>query len=1417
MPSKQSNYKTMKKAFSLSKNIVVTLLYACLSIYSFGQQTRNYINNWYLGDAVGISFNTGAAVNVMSAIDAYEATTSYSDGAGNTLFYAGANNLTTGGNGFTVWDASHNTMPNADISIDYSSSCGLVTAPVPGNCDQFYVFHLSSTGPGWGVYASLIDMTLPGNGTGGSPLGDVVPGFKDSLIYGGDNLAEKLKIVQQGNTENYWLIARSMTADIFYTFEVSASGITVIPIVSTISATTFPSAPMPSPITGWLAVNKSRTLIAEASGLVPNAVLYNFDNNTGVLSLSELLMSGTFGVDIPHGVEFSPSGTVLYVNWLEGSNNSYISSFDMTVGSPGIAATRQDFLIASAGNQSGALVKAPDGNIYGIRGFTSQLTVITTPENYLTPTILNPGFNPAPGVSEFGLPNNTYYYHPDNFIDTLAGNDRTGSCSTYQTEIGAIGYDSIWAEYSWSPTAMLVGSSSEATPQTINLSADQEYILHVIHECGDTIKSDTVMVTVGAPLVVTLTTNSPICENQLLSLSAFPSGLSAGSYSWIGPNGPFGGAGLSTVDIIPIGNPIAGGWYYVTVDDGACAGVDSAFVISNSTYNIFDTIAICSGTNYTYADGAISNNIIVDESHISSLTTAVSCDSIVREFLVVGTNAAPVIVTPNSWYCVGDNIADLITATGDIWYNGPLLATQVGTGASFTPPSAVGVTNYYVVDTTGGCFSLPDSIAIEFVNCITCVGNLVPNPSFETNTGLPSTLGQYNLVDNWSNSGGPTAFSADYFHTNGIGVAQLPTTSLLTSMPKSGNATMGAIIYSFASNYREYINVQLTSPLIAGATYDVSFYVTAGNFNGNAGGTGANNIGAHFSVGAITQPAGSAPFNIVPVFNYNTVFYDSNWVQMSFQYTATTPIDFLTVGNFYDDAGTTAIIYDPLSSGFNQAIIMYDDFCVTAVSMPLTSIGDTTICSNDSITLWATGSTSYNWADSTNITTVLSADSFYVVSPIITTTYAVYNATDTVYTTVTVELPGDAGIDALVNLCSSGLPVNLYDSLGGTPDVTGIWGPILIGGHLGSFDPQTNLAGNYEYIITSTGACPSDTSEVIITITAAPNTGTNGTISFCSADPAADLFTQLGPGADLGGVWSSVMTSGTGVFDPATDAAGTYTYTLTNSCGTSSNDVVVTVNLCTTPVSGYAVSDTAFCEGTCITITDASTSGDTWEWTFNGGTPAISIIQNPGTVCFNAAGIYTIEQIVTNSFGSDTTTSTVEVFPLPIIDTGAGVTLELGGSTTLNATGGGANAVYTWNPADWLTCIECSTPIATPEETITYTVSVVDSSGCLVTNDVTIIVNYDNVVWAPNIFSANGDGLNDVFYVRGPIHPENFTMIIYSRWGEKIFETTDPTFGWDGTFSGKPLNTAVFAYLAIGSTLGGAEFELKGNITLIVK
>jgi gliding motility-associated-like protein len=429
-------------------------------------------------------------------------------------------------------------------------------------------------------------------------------------------------------------------------------------------------------------------------------------------------------------------------------------------------------------------------------------------------------------------------------------------------------------------------------------------------------------------------------------------------------------------------------------------------------------------------------------------------------------------------------------------------------------------------------------------------------------------------------------------------------------------------------------------------------------------------------------------------------------------------------------------------------------------------------------------------------------------------TYTITNSCGTSSDTVTVTISTNPspGTNGVASICSNAAAINLVDSLGGTPSAGGTWSPAMTSG-TGMFDPATDAATTYTYTVNDCSGSPL-TATVIVTILASPNSGANGAITMCTTDAASDLFTQLGAGADVGGTWSPAMTSGTGVFDPATDAATTYTYTVTNSCGTSSNDVVVTVNVCTTPSSGYIVSDSTVCEGTCITITDQSTGGNTWEWTFNGGTPATSNVQNPGTVCFNTPGTYTIEQIVSNGFGADTTTSTVEVFSTPIIDAGQDVAVELGQSTTLNATGGGVNAVYTWNPADWLTCVICPTTIATPDETITYTVSVVDSNGCVATDDVTVIVNYDNVIWVANIFSPNGDGNNDVLFVRGK-GVESFQFVVYDRWGEKVFETTDLSFGWDGRFRGKDMNKAVFVYYLKGFFIDGTEFNQKGDITLL--
>ena len=471
------------------------------------QQTANYVNNWHFGTNSALSFNSGSAINLPSSIAGNEAMSTYSDGQGNVLFYSSANQL---------WDVTNTMMPNGATSGDISSSCGTTICRVPGKCNQYYVFYIEHGAGGVGLnnslHYSLVDMSLPGNGTMVSPLGDIVAGQKDILLYNADNLGEKILIVQQGNTENYWLIARSNTVETFYSFEVTSSGINTTPIPSIVSLVPYPPAPLPfsgnvQTFLGWLAINRDRDIIGEANGVYPDVRVYDFNNLTGILSNQEIILGGLNYVwDIPYGLAFSESGNSLYVGWSSSPGLKLFSSFDVTGGVGTVGSTISDYDISAQMTGSSdvprAVVLGRDGKIYfGWGGTTNpqnQLGVINDPDNLAVPNIIVNGYT-VTNTAELGLPNIPYYYHPNNFIDTLAGGDRI-ICPTEQATIGAISYDSIWSTYSWEPAAMVLDPNNAVT-LTIPLSLDQQYVLHTIHACGDTIKSDTMLVSVSCILL----------------------------------------------------------------------------------------------------------------------------------------------------------------------------------------------------------------------------------------------------------------------------------------------------------------------------------------------------------------------------------------------------------------------------------------------------------------------------------------------------------------------------------------------------------------------------------------------------------------------------------------------------------------------------------------------------------------------------------------------------------------------------------------------------------------------------------------------------------------------------------------------------------------------------------------------------
>jgi len=143
---------------------------------------------------------------------------------------------------------------------------------------------------------------------------------------------------------------------------------------------------------------------------------------------------------------------------------------------------------------------------------------------------------------------------------------------------------------------------------------------------------------------------------------------------------------------------------------------------------------------------------------------------------------------------------------------------------------------------------------------------------------------------------------------------------------------------------------------------------------------------------------------------------------------------------------------------------------------------------------------------------------------------------------------------------------------------------------------------------------------------------------------------------------------------------------------------------------------------------------------------------------------------------------------------------------------------YTWDPPDGLSSIYDTDPTASPDATTTYYVELDDGYGCKYVDSVTIVVLevfcFEPYIFIPNSFTPNGDGQNDILFVRSQ-YIEEMYFAVYDRWGEKVFESTDPQYGWDGTFRGELLEPAVYDYYIEIRCYNELQFFKKGNITLL--
>ncbi|MCW3085267.1 MAG: hypothetical protein JWP12_2633 [Bacteroidetes bacterium] len=364
-------------------------------------------------------------------------------------------------------------------------------------------------------------------------------------------------------------------------------------------------------------------------------------------------------------------------------------------------------------------------------------------------------------------------------------------------------------------------------------------------------------------------------------------------------------------------------------------------------------------------------------------------------------------------------------------------------------------------------------------------------------------------------------------------------------------------------------------------------------------------------------------------------------------------------------------------------------------------------------------------------------------------------------------------------------------------------------------------------ILTSSDPCASPTTATSNAITMTVNSTQVPSVSIvgapttvCAGNPVGFAATATNGGTTPSYQWQ-VNGTNAGTDSPTftsstlpNGASVTCILTSSSACASpttaTSNAVVITVNTCTPPVANFSGTPQVMCQAGCVNFTDLSTNSPTsWNWQFPGGSPSSSTSQNPN-VCYSANGSYTVILIVSNASGADT------LVQAGFITVGQPVTVNITGNLLITScektelTAVPTDGTYSWGPGGQTTDMVSVSPAHTQQYWVTYT----SPDGCTDSDTTTVVVKDLNTYFLPTGFTPNGDGVNDEIQLHGR-GIDFFTLRIFDRIGEKVFETSDIDKGWDGRLHGLPMNDGVFVYELNITFCNGENVKKHGDITLV--
>ena len=971
----------------------------------------------------------------------------------------------------------------------------------------------------------------------------------------------------------------------------------------------------------------------------------------------------------------------------------------------------------------------------------------------------------------------------------------------------------------------------------------------VIITSGICSASATTNVLVNALPTPTALSNSPVCVGQSINLT----GSGGVSYSWSGP-GTF--TSIAQNPVIAVASLTNAGTYTLTVTGAnTCVNftttnvvvnplpvivVNNPFVCLNQSINLTSsgggTYSWIGPSGYT----SIAQNPVIPNATLSmsggytvTVTTALGCTNSAVANVTVGSLPSPVIGTNTP--CLNGTLTFTGSGGGTYNWSGPngfVSASQNPTIPNVTLPAG-GI--YTLIVTAGTCS-----------NSTTASITINPLPIPNANSNSPVCLN--NSIIFAGNGGTGYSWSGPGSYTS---AAQNPTISI-ASATNAGTYTLTVTDVNSCVNFTTTNVIVNPLPSIAVNNPTVCMNQTI-NFTSNGGvsyswsGPGgftsilqnpniANatlTMSGQYTV-TVTSAAGCTNASVsnasvlplpVPLINSNSPVCKGGVLNLNG-----------SGANFYSWTGPNAFVSNiqnpsitnvPLLASGVYTLIGSLGTCTAGVTssitinpLPVPTISvNSPICEGQTINLIGGGGTTYTWTGPGGYSSVSQSPSIFSASLSNSGNYAltVTDANNCVNSTTTnvVVNPKPAAIATGTVVCE-----NTNATLSASGGISYSW----IGPNGFTSNNQNPIVlnvtmanvGEYTVVVTSANTCTNIAATKLgMDPAATPSITTNSpvclnfTLNLLASGAAS--YTWSGPNA-----FTSVSQN-LAIIANSVSIGGVYTLTALSNKGCKGTATVNTV-VNPTPSAAIAAKKKG-CPPLCVTFTAVSSSSiQSCNWNFGNGGGSFSTSLTAQT-CYNSTGFYDVFMDLTDVNGcKNSAIDTVEVYPKPLADFhyGPGLPIENDQIDFNDASLGLQINSWSWYFAADAHSSTLQNPKYIFEVAGIYPVALVISNkwNCKDTIVKPIVIGEDFSIYVPNAFTPNGDGINDTFQPKGHGIVQ-YDLMVFDRWGEKLFHTTDFFKGWDGIFKGELSKDDTYVWqIVVKNTLGKSK-SLKGIVTLV--